>query len=155
QVAPLFWLGYITDCGLGGRARYWFVNSDTDQSVLNPTRVVTAHPVGQSLIAEQARALRVTSELDVQVLDLECLQAWQCKDWDLPPPARAPPARIRQSYNATLTTPDGFNLALLSGHKFEGAGPVVAGEVRRLLGNTGFSLYGNARAALVFGSADQ
>src|SRR5262245_10931311 len=28
QVAPLFWLGYITDCGLGGRARYGFLNSD-------------------------------------------------------------------------------------------------------------------------------
>src|SRR5262245_45588519 len=52
RVAPQFWLGYLFDCGIGGRARYWCVGSDTSQSMVAPSRVVTAHPVGLSIIAD-------------------------------------------------------------------------------------------------------
>jgi hypothetical protein len=44
---------------------------------------------------------------------------------------------------------------LQSGHNFNGAGPTLAVEGRRAIGNSGFALYGNGRAALLFGTARQ
>src|SRR5262245_48842955 len=155
EVAPLLWLGYIGENGLGGRARYWYFRAGTSQSLPSPNRIVTAHPAGLSLIADQARELSVTSKLEVQALDLEGLQDLRVCGWDLLLSAGLRLARTSQAYNAFVVPSDGGVLSLLSGHSFQGVGPVLAGEARRPLRGSGLVLFGNARGSMVFGGAEQ
>ncbi|MFO0843410.1 MAG: Lpg1974 family pore-forming outer membrane protein [Gemmataceae bacterium] len=155
QATPQVWLGYICESGVGARARYWYLRSDTSQTLEDPTRVVTAHPAGLSLIQDHASQLIVDSKLRLHVLDLEGLQAFRGDSWDVLLSAGVRLARISQSYDAFATAADGFGISLLSRHTFEGAGPVIAGEARRMIGDTGLALYGNARGSLLFGTANQ
>lgn len=153
--APLIWLGYLGENGLGGRARYWYFREGTSQSLQSPNRLVTAHPAGLSLIEDQAQQLDVTSKLEVQALDIEGMQNLHAGNWDLLLSAGVRLARTNQNYNAFVLPSNGPVVSLLSGHNFQGAGPVLAAEARHKLGQSGLSLYGSARGSVVFGSAEQ
>src|SRR3954453_12341157 len=79
EAAPLLWLGYIGDSGLGGPARWWYFPQGSNQAVAipsgegaNSTLVFSAAPLGLSLGSAQAMA--VTSKLELNVADLEAVQ---------------------------------------------------------------------------------
>jgi hypothetical protein len=70
-------------------------------------------------------------------------------------------AHLNQDYNAswlsipTDPTQDTVLNTLLSGHNFDGIGPVVSLEGRYAMGSSGFAILANARGALLFGSGTQ
>jgi hypothetical protein len=160
DVAPLVWLGYIGDGGLGFRARWWYFRQGTEQSAtgtgsgVNGVQVLSAAPLGLSLITasggEDSKSLVVTSKLQVQVLDLDSIYRLGACKWDLLFAGGLRLAGIDQAYNAYTA-----GEALLSSNKFYGLGPTLAVEVRRALGDTGFRLYGSARGSVLFGSGHQ
>lgn len=158
EVAPLVWLGYLGEDGLGVRARWWYFRQGTDQSMTVPTgqgangtTLFSAAPLGLSL--SSAEAMAVTSKLELQVADFEALYDLQACGWDLLLAGGVRVAKIDQTYNAFA--PEPFMNALFSSHDFMGAGPTLAVEARRGLGLTGLSLYASGRGSLVLGSADQ
>jgi len=157
-VAPLVWLGYIGEDGFGGRARWWTFQQGTNQSLSEPTGqgmngVVanSAAPLGLSV--GPASAMTVTSKLNLEVADLEALNDVRAGSWDLLFAGGLRIARVAQGYNAFI--PQSNANQVLSSNTFEGAGPTVALEARRPLGEWGLSLYASARGSLVFGSAHQ
>jgi hypothetical protein len=66
-------------------------------------------------------------------------------------------AHLSQNFDARLVSHDfGPEIDLLrSGHNFSGAGPTLALEARRPIGNTRFAIYGDVRGSLLFGEASQ
>jgi hypothetical protein len=151
DVAPLIWLGYLTDDGWGGRARYWYLRDGTSQTLLDVTGgnvIASAAPLGLSTGAGSNSAT-VTSELEMQFLDLEGLADLRSGCWDFLFSTGLRLARIDQTYNFYGTT------ILESNHSFDGVGPTIALETRCFLGSSGLALYGSARGSVVFGSADQ
>ncbi|MFO0843409.1 MAG: hypothetical protein U0797_13585 [Gemmataceae bacterium] len=178
ELAPVVWLGYVAESGLGGRARYWSFRAGTDQSVKLPpspgpvlSTVFSATPLGLQGFGDtlfqpnqhgrgvvEPTAVSITSKLDLQVVDLEALQEARAGDWDFLLSGGARLARVAQSYNFFNLQPTANPLvlrALLSSHVFDGAGPVLAVEARRPLCDCGLTFYGGARGAFLFGRAKQ
>jgi hypothetical protein len=168
-VAPLFWLGYMGESGLGARARWWYFRQGTDQTLVSPPSpansnfvIISAAPLGIQVFSNTdqglSTAFAVTSNLQLQVADLEAFQNLQAGQWDFLLAGGLRLAHINQHYNVFSGDSNGEAAlwrTILSGHSFHGAGPVLAVEARRPLGGTGLSLYGNARGSLLFGSATQ
>jgi hypothetical protein len=179
QAAPLAWLGYVGESGLGGRGRYWYFRAGTDQTLTFPAStgpllvtVFSATPLGLEGFGDtlfqpvpppapglpEPTAVAITSKLEVQVGDLEVLQEFRAGRWELLVAGGLRLARLVQSYDFYNLQPIAVPVvtrALLSSYHFQGAGPVLALEARRPLGETAVSLYGSARGALVFGNAQQ
>ncbi len=170
DAAPQLWLGYITDCGLGGRVRWWYFRQGTDQAVSVPpaapgtlTLLSSAAPLSFTAFADsdgRPASLAATSKLQLQVWDIEALHNLQNGKWDLLFAGGLRLAHINQQYNAFVVGDSGggagpISATVLSGHSFHGAGPVIAMETRRLVGESGLSLYSSARGAILFGSGKQ
>jgi hypothetical protein len=149
ELAPLIWLGYLTDDGWGARARYWYFREGTNQAIERFSGIVeSAAPLGLGVFAGN-HGMNVTSELEMQLLDLEGLADCRAGQWDFLFSTGLRLLRTHQTYNAY------GQFALLSGHSFEGIGPTLALEARRFFGASGLALYGSVRGAEVFGSAHQ
>jgi hypothetical protein len=158
EAAPEIWLGYVSDCGLGGRLRYWYFREGTSQSVRAPENqgvnnffLYSAAPLGLSLV--DPNSMTVTSKLEFQVTDAEALYDLEACRWNLLFAGGVRLAWIDQAYNAFVEVPG--RSTVLSSHTFQGVGPTLALEARHALGATGVSLYGNTRGSLIFGSAHQ
>jgi hypothetical protein len=183
NVAPLVWLGYEGVDGFGGRVRYWYLDQGTSQTaslapfsgqaenpdnpvVVNGTLVTltSATPLGLqafgdtlSMITPESTSLAVTTRLEVQVLDLEAFQRFRTGPWDFVLSGGVRLAQVDQTYNAydnQNNNPVEFR-TLASSYYFQGAGPVLALEIRRALGNSGLTAYASARGSVVIGSAQQ
>jgi hypothetical protein len=172
--APLLWLGYVADNGIGLRARWsMFYDKDTLSLDSPPQANSTTTFYSASLSGvggfssanaslDNNNAFVFSSDLTMQVADLEIL-------WDLHPArgslvfgAGVRYAYLAQHYNATWrSTPDldltqnTLSTTLTSGHSFSGLGPVASVEAAYPLGQTGFRLTGTARASLLFGTGTQ
>jgi hypothetical protein len=176
QASPEVWLGYISDSGLGGRLRWWYFREDSSQffSPSNDISAASADPLGVGALhipvgppfSGLAQTLNVTSKLELQVWDLEALQAAQLGGFDLLFSGGVRLAHIDQQYDAYLGIhvpagplgppfPVQLTNGILSGHSFTGAGPLASLEARRPLGNSGFALYGLARGSVLIGSGRQ
>jgi hypothetical protein len=105
----------------------------------------------------EATAVAVTTELYLQVGDVEAVQEFRACGCNFLFAGGVRLAKIDQTYNA-YDFQSGSPLAqrrLLSSYNFKGIGPTVALDVRRPLGETGLSLYSMARGSVVFGDATQ
>jgi hypothetical protein len=175
--APLIWIGYVTESGLGVRARWWNLSRSDDVSALNTdttgaTTITSASPGGLSFTSPGrllehfgtgGDQLVFKSKLKMDVWDFEATQDIQAGCWTLLLSGGVRYAHVAQNYDAfRFNSGAGGNMifnqdsvTLLSGHSFSGAGPTVAIELARPLGSTGFSLYGNARGAVLFGCMTQ
>lgn len=172
EVAPLMWLGYMNECGLGGRARYWYFRQGTSETLSLPPNAggplftfSSATPLGlqtfgdtvSDMFGPEATSFNITTKLEVQVADLEAMQDIQAGRFDFLLSGGLRLVRIDQSYNAfdaQSTSPLELR-SLLSSYRFQGAGPVCAVEARRPLGGQSLALFGSARGAMVFGAAQQ
>jgi len=162
DVAPLFWLGYLTDSGWGGRVRYWYLREGSDQATApfspisgSAVAIASASPLGLSL--PPSGNMSVTSELAMQFLDLEAMRQLQAGRWDLLFSGGLRFMRVDETYNAYGNANFGATgfFALLSNRSFEGIGPTLALEARRPFAGSGLALYGSARGSVVIGSANQ
>ena len=171
--APLLWVGYVGENGVGIRARWSrFYDKDTltIPAQIDPTTtIISAAPAGVGFSSansspDNSNAYVFSSDLTLEVADLEVL-------WDVHPArgslvfgAGLRYAHLAQNYNASWTstasasvvpTPDTLSTTLASGHNFCGLGPVASVEVAYPLGQSGFRVTGSARGSLLFGTGTE
>jgi Legionella pneumophila major outer membrane protein precursor len=184
DVAPLIWLGYEGADGFGGRVRYWYFDQGTSQTATlapfsgttnnepdNPAiengtllTLTSATPLGLqafgdslSMVTPQSASFTVTTQLEIQVLDVEAFQHFRSGTWDFLLSGGVRLAQVEQTYSAydnQGNNPEEFR-TLASRYYFQGAGPVLALEIRRALGRSGLTAYASARGSVVMGSAQQ
>lgn len=126
QAAPRVWLGYRNSEGLGVRARYW---------QLNATAVSTSLPVP------------LISSVEAQAFDFEVTQTAKLGRWELDVSGGI---RWGLVENGLDVGPGILSLF----QNMEGTGPTIAIGARRPVGCRNLSIYGNARASLLFGDND-
>ncbi|OAI45688.1 hypothetical protein AYO44_12520 [Planctomycetaceae bacterium SCGC AG-212-F19] len=157
DIAPLVWLGYIGENGVGVRGRWWYFRQDTSQTLTFPPggaefTVFGASVMGAQLIVDNPTAYNVTSKLQLQVADLEMVKNASVAEWDFLFSGGIRYADLTQNYNA-YAIPDAQG-PLMSGNSYTGIGPVIALEARYPLCEC-LSFYGSVRSALLFGSEIQ
>jgi hypothetical protein len=175
-VAPRFWLGYVTDCGLGVRAGYFryeqsarpldatnpgltpgggTVSSITSPLLLGAETGVASLTIfsskGAALDLPGADSLAFMSKLRLETAQLEITQEMAIGRWAFLLAGGLEYAYLSQNYKAYRSAADGTQDSLFAGHNFEGIGPGVTMEVRRPLGIPGLSLYGSGRGSVLFG----
>jgi hypothetical protein len=108
-------------------------------------------------LVPESTVFTVTTQLEVQVLDLEVFQHLRCGVWDFLFSGGVRLAQLNQTYNAydNQNNNPAELRTLASSYHFNGAGPVLALEIRRALGCSGLTAYGSGRGSLVIGSATQ
>ncbi len=116
-------LGYVSDSGLGVRGRYWSFDNDSDY----------APPFAPAVFG-----------IHVQAADTEVTLSQRLRHWDLEVSGGLRYGKLEYT-NAPLTLYGPGTV------KFEGFGPTASCNGRRSLGNSGFSLFGNVRGALMIG----
>jgi hypothetical protein len=175
------WLGYVTDSGLGARVRWWRFDQNVQACAVNDgaTTITSAAPRGIDVVSEPhfpiaffmagtntfflrdpgavGEKMALASNLKLDVWDFEATQEAEAGRWWLLFSAGARYAHLSQNYDATVIFHDfgPESDALRSGHNFSGAGPTLALEARRPIGNTRFAVFGNVRGSLLFGEATQ
>ncbi|HZU36912.1 MAG TPA: Lpg1974 family pore-forming outer membrane protein [Gemmataceae bacterium] len=175
SVSPWVSLGYEWDDGAKVRVRWWHFDEDANVSTVNTdasggTSITSAtaqgftlHSPGPGLIAGVGPdVLSFHSDLQLEVIDAEVARELRFHDWVVEVAGGARYVHLSEHYLGTLSnsgTTQALTITdsaeLFSRHHFDGAGPTLALGVRWPCGNTGFSLYGNARGSLVFGSNEQ
>jgi hypothetical protein len=157
DVAPLAWIAFISETGLGFRVRYFGLCQSSGDAFDLPAGAsfTSAAPLGLTISAGANERFAAASDLDLDVWDFEATKLWRGPNWEILGAAGVRYAHLAQNYLAASSGLLGGASAefLDSGHNFNGAGPTVAVDVRRLFGNSGFALYSNARGSLLFGSA--
>jgi hypothetical protein len=174
--APLVYLGFMSDAGIGIRARWWQFSESSSTTVsqaattANPpptSTVFSDYPLGLGFGSPVANGysnvMEFDSSLTIDVADVELIWDVRGGGWSMLFGAGLRYAHINQNYNATWTssvspadpTQDAYITTVQSGHNFDGLGPVVSLEGRYPLGRSGFAILANARGALLFGSGTQ
>lgn len=117
-------VGWANEAGLGVRGRYWsYFNYFGYAEPYAPARL----------------------GIELQAADLEATVTQRVWNWDTVLAAGARYGRL----NYVNPTAGIFGVGNAA---FDGVGPTLALEGRRRLGSSGFSLYGNARGSLLFGT---
>ena len=185
DLAPEFFLGYLSDNGLGVRTRYWFYDQDTNQSASTPETSVTdltfsfpvssAAPIGLDIDTRDnnlADQMIVKTKLKTQIWDGIITKNYEMDNSTIVLGAGARYAYMSQEYNAFESQAPGATLdirmnppvpqfitehskTLLSGHSFNGWGPIIQLEDKIHLGSSRFSLVGLFRGSMVFGRSEQ
>lgn len=171
NTAPRVWVGFGEQGKVGVRGQYFKFDDNADQLRITDATgagagtanvvVQTAAPGGLGFFSTGNGAvptvLTFDSGLSMKAADFEAT-------WASDPAARARwlfsgglrYAEIDQTYFATEVTQANFLTSLINSRKtFDGVGPTVAAETRVALGDGGLSMYGNGRASIVFGTANQ
>jgi hypothetical protein len=163
QASPRVWLGYVCDSGLGGRVSYWhfedsantFEFTNPGPAVVTSASVLTAIPGITSNGAFGTDHLAFTSDLRMDVLDLEATQDVKVCLWQLLISGGVRYDYINQSYGGFRTGPTAGGATevdtVLASHSFTGVGPTLALEARRPLSDCGLSLFVKGRGSVVFG----
>jgi hypothetical protein len=148
EIAPLAWIGYVGDTGFGVRARWW----EFDHSAS-----VTRGPVPVNLngFFERNGFVSYANNLDLDVWDLEATQSVNLGCVTMVGSAGVRYAHIAQRLHRFVYARGAFVFGSgpveLDGHNFDGYGPTLSLELRRAVGCSGLSLYGNARGSVLFG----
>jgi len=166
NAAPVAWLGYASDCGWGLRAHWWLFDQKSSTSAVNDqnTAILSA-PVNGSMIdltelAGSSQQVFVNSNLKLDSWDFEVTRETEVGHWGLLFSAGLRYAHLSQNYNAFTQSTINFGetstlLTVSSGHNFNGAGPTIALEAKRPIGNSGLSFFANLRGAMIFGESKQ
>jgi hypothetical protein len=164
EVAPLVWLGLVTDNGAGIRTRYWRLDTDasdgiTNDSVAGVTSVFISTPsVGFLSLSASTPGdrLDVESTLELDVWDLELTKEFESCGCTFLLAGGFRSARVEQTYSATVTSLIGDIDSLFSERTIRGLGVTVAMEVRKAVDFCpGLALYGSARGSLLCGRDKQ
>lgn len=178
--SPVIWLGVASEGGLGFRMRWFHFQQSADPLAASTTdstgatHIRSAAPLGLNIDSDRTILVdpnRVgganfafTTSLQLDVWDFEADQALDFGYWTMLFSGGLRYAHLAQNYNAFLlanaTNVNNGNLfnesgGITSGHSFNGAGPTIALEVTRKLGDSGFAVYAGARGAVLFGRSKQ
>lgn len=177
QVAPAAWLGWSSKCGVGGRARYFIFDGDSEGKTgaldaAGAATSVIAPPAGLSpLVGAPPRGfqspgvllqggagqdnLAASSSLKIQTIDGEATYAHEWCHFGMVLSVGGRSLQMRQNYYARLTnTPvAGTSEAsfLDAGHNFYGGGPTMSWLGRWEIGRSGISIFGSARGSIMIG----
>ena len=156
QASPFIDLGYVAQNGLGFRVGYWGFSGNSRVSVTPPAGgfVSSAAPLGLGTFGT-INSVQADAQLAFHVWDFELTQQLVYDQWWWQFAGGIRYLHISQGYNVTTSGPANSLDDLISSHKFDGAGPTLAVKGQRQLGNSNFSLYGQARGSLVFGDNSQ
>jgi Legionella pneumophila major outer membrane protein precursor len=156
ETAYSLWAGYRGGSGFGLRGRYFEFNHSSSLAFAPGADqfVSTAAPLSLVLTGGVGNTFDVASDLELHTVDFEGSQVVSVCGFTIDASAGVRYFRMEQHYDAVESS-GVFTGALRSRHDFEGVGPVLALEVRRDVGDTGFSLYGTARGSVLFGDAKQ
>ncbi|MBL8794083.1 MAG: hypothetical protein JNM56_09260 [Planctomycetia bacterium] len=170
QFVPKLSLGFIGSGGLGARINWWGFASSRTESFGIPTPDPTDFeltPVGPLEIQEfnflfaddPGDVIVARGKLRFDVWDFEAVDSFQAGNWSLLGSLGVRYVHISQRYDVDVlpgppSVDTGYG-SLRSGHNFNGAGPTVSLDGRRMIGNSSLFLYGNGRASVLFGDAKQ
>jgi hypothetical protein len=164
---PSLWVGYRTECGLGFQATWFHLdnNSNTNSITIPGTGTSTLTfptPVGFATFFEfpgSAVPFTFNSDLKMDIWDFDVTQRVEICHLDLLVGGGIRYLHIGQDYTATAGVPRIPGVAGTPGtltdslsNRFDGGGPTIILDGLRRFGNSGFSLYGNARGGVLFGA---
>lgn len=157
DVAPLGFIGYTGSNGLGVRFRWFQFDGSGSAGATFTDATFVADPGGLGgALVPAGTVVDGISNLTVDVYDLEATYVFHCGNWSLLTSAGARYAHMSQDYALSVTDPTGTAIVgLAASHNFNGAGPTFSLQGQHQCGDTCFSLYGSARASILFGSAHQ
>lgn len=158
--APIVWFGYQGESGLGGRVRYWTFRQGTDATYQfensGSLAVLSASALGAALFQASPQEFAITSKLQLNVADFEVYDDFKLGKYDLQLCGGFSYVDIGHNYNAYAIGAGGNQaVPLHSDSGYYGLGPVLALELRRSIGCSGLSVYGNTRSRVVFGENSQ
>jgi hypothetical protein len=164
-VSPLIYLGYVADGGLGFRTRWFRFDQGSDASPTTPVAPgglsgFTSLPFAGSSFGRTS-TFAFTSHLLLDVWDFEVTHDLRVGKWCLLWAGGVRYLHMAQRYAAYQSPVSSVDLVpvnpetLVSGHSFNGVGPMLALEAERPLGSSGLSLYGTTRGAVLFGTGKQ
>ena len=156
--SPLVWLGYVGECGLGARTRFWLFDQSARTTLTNDgsATFISAAPLNYLNSSSTAGdVLSFTSSLDMDVIDFEATQTFEIGAFIGQLSAGGRYTRIEQSYSHVESPLTALDDSVLSEQAFNGFGPSIGGEVRRAVGFNGLSLYANGRGSVLFGRSWQ
>ena len=155
---PLVWFGFVGECGLGARTRFWLFDQSSTTSLNNDGNAtfISAAPLNYLNSSSTAGdVLTFTSSLDMDVVDFEVTQTFELGLMEGQLSAGGRYTRIEQSYSHVESPLTALDDAVLSEQAFNGFGPSIGAEVRRAVGYNGLSLYANGRGSILFGRSWQ
>ena len=155
DVAPAVWIGYVSERGWGVRGRWFMFDHDSSANhTTAPGETVTGmsvHALGQVPIAG---AVSASSKLAIQVVDFQGTCTFDGPRWSHLLGIGVRYTHMNQDYHATLANAV-TQIDLASSHTFNSAGPSFSFETKRRIRESGFSIYGQLHAAILFGNADE
>jgi hypothetical protein len=177
---PRVWLGYVTDSGAGFRVSWWQFEQSSNAAILalnqglpvgtsaavttstlgglTSTLFIPETPAGATAPVGVPAAVAVASDIRLQVWDFEATGTYRSGCLSVEGSAGVRYAHLFQNFaefasQANLIGTGSLETnVLLSGHNFNGAGPTLAAELRRSLGDSGLGLYASSRGAVLFGN---
>jgi len=158
EFAPRIWLGYVGGSGLGVRGHWWGIDAESSASITTggATAIFSAQPLGLGLLTVgPGDVMNFQSEIELDAIDLEAIQTFGRNGWSGLVSGGVRWVQIRQQYQVLAVPTIGLSDTVDSTHSFDGLGPTASLELRRRLWDTGFSLYGMGRTAILFGNSDQ
>lgn len=129
-------------CGIGARVRYFTFDNNVDYT-------------GEWENGGGPVVLNGGVDIDVDALDIEVTQRGRFNYWDFLVSGGLRYGRVDIEDNTGIF--NGLGAAVFfgaTGATFEGVGPTFAGQAKRYIGDTGVSLIGRGRTALLFGDLD-
>jgi Legionella pneumophila major outer membrane protein precursor len=158
QAAPIGFISYVSDSGLGIRGRYFQYDQGARENFTGDgSSKITSVPVSSPIFSVTGGApgdvLTFNSRLRVETWDLEGTYTFNSCRWNFLAAAGVRYANLFQSYGAIVTSvgaalPQAVNTV----GSFNGAGPTFALESKYRFGESGLAVYGTARGSVLFGS---
>jgi len=155
EVAPGFWLGYVSERGWGVRGRWFQFDHDSFASYAaapgETVRVVSSLPLGNVAING---TLSASSDLAINVGDFQATCSYDTAFWSHLLGVGVRYTHMSQDYRASVSNA-ATRIDVTSGHNINAAGPSFSLETKRRIGESGFAVYGQAHGAILFGRANE
>ncbi len=153
--APSVWLGYVSERGWGVRGRWFQFDHDAASSfVAAPGETITGISTLNLARIPVGGSIATSSKLAVNVLDFQGTCSFETAKWSHLLGFGVRYTHMSQDYRATLADVN-TRIDLTSAHNLNSAGPSLALETKRRIGESGFSIYGQMNGAILFGHAKE
>ena len=152
NLAPRVWIGYQTCSGFAARLRYW----QFDHSLGSYAFLATA---GQSyyapstygdFTATDGDTLAIQNGMKADVIDFDLTQDFNWGHTRLTLGGGLSYAGLRMDRYVAMVSGTTLS-AEARASRFQGIGPTALAELKRQVGNSGFSVVGSARGTVLFG----